>query len=143
MASDPDAVAKVRRAAISRAARRAALGAPPPPAAPPPLTRNRSPNSSTSPPPLQAFTDHYYNMFDTARASLAGLYQEGSMLTFEGQKFMGPAQVRGVLAPPARAPARPLGAGTQIAGRFQRALAACRQSRANIKLVFGAQSISS
>lgn len=41
-------------------------------------------------------------MFDTARASLAGLYQEGSMLTFEGQKFMGPAQVRGAFAPPAR-----------------------------------------
>ncbi len=38
---------------------------------------------------LQAFTDHYYNTFDTARANLASLYQEQSMLTFEGQKFQG------------------------------------------------------
>jgi hypothetical protein len=40
-------------------------------------------------PVLQAFTDHYYNTFDTARANLASLYQEQSMLTFEGQKFQG------------------------------------------------------
>ncbi|KAI3428575.1 hypothetical protein D9Q98_007397 [Chlorella vulgaris] len=37
----------------------------------------------------KAFTDHYYNTFDTARANLASLYQEQSMLTFEGQKFQG------------------------------------------------------
>lgn len=38
---------------------------------------------------MQAFTDHYYNTFDTNRPALAGLYQEQSMLTFEGQKFAG------------------------------------------------------
>ena len=42
---------------------------------------------------LQAFTDHYYNTFDTNRQSLQSLYQDQSMLTFEGQKFMGPQQV--------------------------------------------------
>ena len=35
---------------------------------------------------LQAFTEHYYNTFDASRANLAGLYQDGSMLTFEGSK---------------------------------------------------------
>ncbi|KAG7675015.1 putative Nuclear transport factor 2B [Nannochloris sp. 'desiccata'] len=43
--------------------------------------------------PDAAFTDHYYNTFDTNRAGLQSLYQEQSMLTFEGQKYMGPAQV--------------------------------------------------
>lgn len=38
---------------------------------------------------LQAFLDYYYNMFSTNRAGLAGLYQEASMLTFEGNKFQG------------------------------------------------------
>lgn len=37
----------------------------------------------------KAFTDHYYNTFDTNRPALAGLYQEQSILTFEGQKFAG------------------------------------------------------
>ncbi|PSC70930.1 Nuclear transport factor 2 [Micractinium conductrix] len=37
----------------------------------------------------KAFTDHYYATFDTARNNLAGLYQDQSMLTFEGQKFQG------------------------------------------------------
>lgn len=42
-----------------------------------------------NPPALQAFTDHFYSTFDSARANLAGLYQDQSMLTFEGQKFQG------------------------------------------------------
>lgn len=37
----------------------------------------------------RAFVDHYYNLFDKDRASLASLYQPISMLTFEGQKFEG------------------------------------------------------
>lgn len=44
--------------------------------------------------PPQAFTDHYYATFDTARTNLAGLYQDQSMLTFEGQKFQGTQAVR-------------------------------------------------
>lgn len=37
----------------------------------------------------KAFVTHYYTTFDTNRASLYTLYQESSMLTFEGEKFMG------------------------------------------------------
>ncbi len=37
----------------------------------------------------KAFTDHYYQTFDTNRSGLATLYQNESMLTFEGQQFMG------------------------------------------------------
>ncbi|KAK9800292.1 hypothetical protein WJX73_004891 [Symbiochloris irregularis] len=37
----------------------------------------------------RAFADHYYNTFDNNRAGLAPLYQEQSMLTFEGGKVMG------------------------------------------------------
>lgn len=37
----------------------------------------------------RAFVNHYYNLFDADRASLASLYQPTSMLTFEGQKFVG------------------------------------------------------
>ena len=33
----------------------------------------------------QAFTDHYYNTFDTNRQGLASLYQEQSLLTFEAR----------------------------------------------------------
>ena len=33
----------------------------------------------------QAFTDHYYNTFDTNRQALASLYQEQSLLTFEAR----------------------------------------------------------
>lgn len=44
---------------------------------------------------MQAFTDHYFSTFDTARANLAGLYQDQSMLTFEGQKFQGTQAVSG------------------------------------------------
>lgn len=42
---------------------------------------------------VQAFTDHYYSTFDGNRAGLAGLYQEQSLLTFEGQKFVGSQQI--------------------------------------------------
>lgn len=34
----------------------------------------------------QAFADHYYNTFDTNRAGLGSLYQDQSLLTFEGQQ---------------------------------------------------------
>ncbi|PRQ39876.1 putative nuclear transport factor 2, NTF2-like domain-containing protein [Rosa chinensis] len=37
----------------------------------------------------KAFVEHYYSLFDSNRAALANLYQEGSMLTFEGQKIQG------------------------------------------------------
>lgn len=37
----------------------------------------------------KTFVEHYYNTFDTNRPALIGLYQEGSMLTFEGEKIKG------------------------------------------------------
>ncbi|KAK3443353.1 hypothetical protein EUGRSUZ_B03507 [Eucalyptus grandis] len=37
----------------------------------------------------KAFVEHYYSTFDANRGGLANLYQEGSMLTFEGQKIQG------------------------------------------------------
>ncbi|KAM7484054.1 hypothetical protein LguiA_000063 [Lonicera macranthoides] len=37
----------------------------------------------------KAFVEHYYTTFDANRSGLANLYQEASMLTFEGQKIMG------------------------------------------------------
>jgi Nuclear transport factor 2 (NTF2) domain len=37
----------------------------------------------------KAFVEHYYRTFDTNRAALSGLYQDGSMLTFEGNKIQG------------------------------------------------------
>ncbi|KAI5061001.1 hypothetical protein GOP47_0023506 [Adiantum capillus-veneris] len=37
----------------------------------------------------RAFVDHYYSIFDTNRPGLVSLYQDGSMLTFEGQKLAG------------------------------------------------------
>lgn len=45
----------------------------------------------------KAFVEHYYRTFDTNRAALVGLYQETSMLTFEGQKFQGPSAIAGKL----------------------------------------------
>ncbi|XP_062192169.1 nuclear transport factor 2-like [Phragmites australis] len=45
----------------------------------------------------KAFVEHYYRTFDSNRAGLVGLYQEGSMLTFEGDKFLGPAAIAGKL----------------------------------------------
>lgn len=41
----------------------------------------------------KAFTDHYYSTFDTNRSNLASLYQDQSILTFEGQKFQGTQQI--------------------------------------------------
>ena len=38
---------------------------------------------------MQAFTAHYYNTFAANRAGLAPLYQDSSLLTFEGQKTQG------------------------------------------------------
>ncbi|XVE52620.1 hypothetical protein DITRI_Ditri02bG0136400 [Diplodiscus trichospermus] len=35
----------------------------------------------------KAFVEHYYTKFDANWRGLANLYQEGSMLTFEGQKI--------------------------------------------------------
>lgn len=37
----------------------------------------------------KAFTDHYYNTFDTNRQALGPLYQEQSLLNFEGVKTVG------------------------------------------------------
>nr|XP_043611299.1 nuclear transport factor 2B-like [Erigeron canadensis] len=37
----------------------------------------------------RAFVEHYYHLFDSDRASLASLYHQSSMLTFEGQKLQG------------------------------------------------------
>ncbi|XP_059284974.1 nuclear transport factor 2B-like [Lycium ferocissimum] len=45
----------------------------------------------------KAFVDHYYSTFDTNRAGLANLYQENSMLNFEGQKYQGPQSIAGKL----------------------------------------------
>jgi len=41
----------------------------------------------------KAFVQHYYNTFDTSRANLISLYQNDSMLTFEGQTFQGPQNI--------------------------------------------------
>ena len=37
----------------------------------------------------KVFVEHYYTTFDGNRGGLANLYQDSSMLTFEGQKFQG------------------------------------------------------
>lgn len=37
----------------------------------------------------KAFTGHYYNMFDTNVDGLAGLFNEKSMMTFEGTQILG------------------------------------------------------
>jgi hypothetical protein len=37
----------------------------------------------------KAFVGHYYTTFDSNRANLVSLYQDNSMLTFEGERFMG------------------------------------------------------
>ncbi|CAI0381265.1 unnamed protein product [Linum tenue] len=55
------------------------------------LPRIRHPELSAMDPDAvaKAFVDHYYSMFDSNRAGLASLYEDGSMLTFEGQKIQG------------------------------------------------------
>merc|ERR1719468_265013 len=40
------------------------------------------------------FVQHYFNTFDSNRNELAGLYTEGSMMTYEGEQFMG---VQGIM----------------------------------------------
>ncbi|KAK9678197.1 hypothetical protein RND81_11G195000 [Saponaria officinalis] len=45
----------------------------------------------------RAFVEHYYSTFDTNRSNLGNLYQENSMLTFEGQAFMGAQNIVGKL----------------------------------------------
>ncbi|KAF6148459.1 hypothetical protein GIB67_038814 [Kingdonia uniflora] len=37
----------------------------------------------------KAFVDHYYSTFDSNRANLGNLYQDTSMLSFEGEKIQG------------------------------------------------------
>ena len=37
----------------------------------------------------KAFSEHYYNTFDSNRANLQTLYTDQSMLTFENEQFMG------------------------------------------------------
>eukprot|EP00897_Mesotaenium_endlicherianum_P006141 jgi/Mesen1/5555/ME000280S04670 len=37
----------------------------------------------------KAFVEHYYTTFDQNRGNLYALYQDSSMLTFEGEKFQG------------------------------------------------------
>lgn len=41
----------------------------------------------------RAFVEHYYQLFDHNRDALATLYQPVSMLTFEGQKILGVADI--------------------------------------------------
>ncbi|KAM7268316.1 hypothetical protein ACFE04_010482 [Oxalis oulophora] len=41
----------------------------------------------------KAFVEHYYTTFDTNRHNLSNLYQDASMLTFEGQKIQGPQNI--------------------------------------------------
>ncbi|KAG6523941.1 nuclear transport factor 2B-like [Zingiber officinale] len=41
----------------------------------------------------KAFVEHYYRTFDSNRQALGGLYQDGSMLTFEGDKIQGAAAI--------------------------------------------------
>ncbi|KAJ7538697.1 hypothetical protein O6H91_11G059700 [Diphasiastrum complanatum] len=37
----------------------------------------------------KAFVEHYYSTFDTNRTNLLSLYEDSSMLTFEGEKLQG------------------------------------------------------
>ena len=41
----------------------------------------------------QAFVEHYYNLFQTSRDQLASLYQDDSMMTFEGSPVQGQAAI--------------------------------------------------
>ncbi|KAK8794698.1 hypothetical protein WA158_001679, partial [Blastocystis sp. Blastoise] len=43
----------------------------------------------------QSFVTYFYQVFDSAPANLAGLYSNDSMLTFEGQEFLGAEQILG------------------------------------------------
>ena len=46
----------------------------------------------------KAFVDHYYRTFDSNRADLGNLYQDSSMLTFEGLKSLGSQAIVAKLA---------------------------------------------
>jgi hypothetical protein len=46
----------------------------------------------------KAFLQYYYQLFESNRPGLANLYQDASMLTFEGQKFQGPQAIVGKLS---------------------------------------------
>uniref|UniRef100_A0A1D1ZF48 Nuclear transport factor 2 n=1 Tax=Anthurium amnicola TaxID=1678845 RepID=A0A1D1ZF48_9ARAE len=46
----------------------------------------------------KAFVEHYYRAFDANRAGLGNLYQDGSMLTFEGDKIQGSQAIVAKLA---------------------------------------------
>ena len=48
-------------------------------------------------PTTQAFVGHFYMVFDTNRPALTSLFQEHSMMTFEGNKLQGPAAIVGKL----------------------------------------------
>ena len=43
------------------------------------------------------FVQHYYNTIDTNRAGLASLYSAESMLSFEGEQFLGTESIMGKL----------------------------------------------
>jgi hypothetical protein len=43
------------------------------------------------------FVMHYYNVFDTQRDQLATLYTEQSMLSYEGEQFLGTQGIMGKL----------------------------------------------
>ncbi|KAG2484923.1 hypothetical protein HYH03_016309 [Edaphochlamys debaryana] len=45
----------------------------------------------------RAFLDYFYGLFATNRAGLASLYQDTSLLTFEGAKFQGQQAIIGKL----------------------------------------------
>mmetsp|Transcript_20213 Transcript_20213/g.56329 ORF Transcript_20213/g.56329 Transcript_20213/m.56329 type:complete len:126 (+) Transcript_20213:88-465(+) len=45
-----------------------------------------------------AFITYYYQLFESNRPALATLYQDASMLTFEGQKFMGTQAIMGKMS---------------------------------------------
>ena len=45
-----------------------------------------------------AFVNHYYTTLDSNVPGIAGLYQQQSVLTFEGQKFEGPEAIVGKYA---------------------------------------------
>lgn len=45
----------------------------------------------------QQFVTHYYTTIDTNRAGLSGLYSGESMLSFEGEQFLGVESIMGKL----------------------------------------------
>eukprot|EP01091_Cochliopodium_minus_P006096 TRINITY_DN15977_c0_g1_i1.p1 TRINITY_DN15977_c0_g1~~TRINITY_DN15977_c0_g1_i1.p1 ORF type:complete len:126 (+),score=31.16 TRINITY_DN15977_c0_g1_i1:20-397(+) len=41
----------------------------------------------------ESFLEHYYKLFCSDKSQLAPLYQQNSMLTFEGEKFLGTEKI--------------------------------------------------